>query len=356
MMKILFLISGHSTPSARFRVLAFVPHLERLGHTCHVRASFPEKYGSIPAIGWRPSQKLKRAVRMLHFLEARLKRYDVVVIERGLFHDNTFSMEQRFRRVAKSLVLDVDDAVFVHFPEKFHEIARMSDLVIAGNHLLQEYVRPINSSVVVIPTCVDLAQYTPRLRPEGSQRPVVGWIGTTSNLQYIGLIAPALRRLAARCDFELRLIAGDDRPLESMDLSGITVRFITWNGATEVDELRRFDIGLMPLFPDRPWDKYKCGLKLIQYMAVAIPGVASPVGVNTKIVQSGRNGFLAETYEQWESILFQLLNDRQRREEIGAAARETVVEHYSIQANLPLFVASLESACRKESASAARRP
>ena len=348
MMKILFLISGHNAPSSRFRVLAFVPHLRRLGHICRVRASFPEKYGSLRALGWRPSQKLKRLVRVWHLLGAHAGGYDAIVIERGLFHDNTFSMEQRFRRLAKTLVLDVDDAVFVHFPEKFHEIARMSDLVIAGNRLLQEYVRPINPRVVVIPTCVDLELYKAKAPQPATERPVIGWMGTTANLQYLNVVAPALRRLARRRAFELRLIAGDDGPLRSIDLSGISVRFITWQAASEVDELRAFDIGLMPLFPDRPWDKYKCGLKLIQYMAVGIPGVASPVGVNVDIVRSGDDGFLPDTDEQWESVLDELLSNPERRAAVGKAARAKVAERYSIQANLPLLVDTLQSACRKE--------
>ena len=80
--------------------------------------------------------------------------------------------------------------------------------------------------------------------------------------------------------YELVVIAPESGPLSELDLKGVTVRHIVWSGDTEMTHLRDFDIGLMPLFADQEWDKYKCGLKLIQYMAIGIPAVASPVGVD----------------------------------------------------------------------------
>jgi glycosyltransferase involved in cell wall biosynthesis len=347
-MKVLFLTSGDRVPSARFRVLQYVPHLRALGHRCTVAHSLPQKYDYWPALGWRPSQRIKRAVRVWHLVRAWIGAYDVIFLERELFNDGTWSMEARFRRVARAMVLDVDDAIFLEHPGKLERIAPMCDAVIAGNRLLKERIEPLNPNVVVIPTCADLARYPPRTAagPAG-QRAVIGWMGTASNLNNLDVVAPALKRLASRCDFELQVVTAEDPPLDSLDVRGIPMKVVRWDAAHEVEQLHAFDVGIMPLRADREWDRYKCGFKLIQYMAVGTPGVASPVGVSAEIVRHGENGFLAATVEQWEEHLGRLVQDPELRWRLGEAARRRVEEAYSIQAWLPLFVETLSRAAQK---------
>lgn len=344
-MKILFLTSGKRVPSARFRVLQYVPYLRARGHRCVVAHSVPPKYDYWPAFGWRVSQFVKRAVRGWHWLRGWLGGYDVIFLERGLFHDDTWSMEAKFRRIAHAMVLDVDDAVFLEHPGKFDAVVRMCDVVIAGNRWIQERVEPLNSSVVVIPTCVDLATY--RLKATvalPTQRPVVGWMGTSSNLGNLAIVAPALRNLASRCDFELRVVTEDDAPLASLDLGGVSIQWIRWNASREIEQLHAFDVGIMPLDADREWNRYKCGFKLIQYMAVGTPAVASPVGVNRDLVRHGENGFLADSSVQWESCLETLLRDPELRKRMSVAARRIVEEGYSLDVCLPRLIQALEQA------------
>ncbi len=348
-MKILFLTSGDRAPATRFRVLQFLPHLRAAGHRCVVAHSLPQKYDYWPALGWRPSQWFKRGVRMWHLVRAWAGRFDVIVLERELFHDATWSMEARFRRVARAMVLDVDDAVFLEHPGKLEHIVPMCDAVIAGNRFLKEWADPLHPEVVVIPTCVDLESYTPRPPERSAGRPpVVGWMGTTGNLNYLRVMAPALRSLAARCDFELRLVAPEDTPLATLDLKGVRTTFLRWDGRREIEHLHGFDVGIMPLRMDQPWDIYKCGLKLIQYMAVGTPGVASPVGVNSEIIDHGKNGYLAATPEQWEEHLGALVQDPELRARMGAAARRRVEEAYSVQVCLPRWIETVKRAAEKK--------
>ena len=148
-------------------------------------------------------------------------------------------------------------------------------------------------------------------------------------------MAPALQRLAAQHDFELRLIVPTLESLDREALDGVRVEHVGWDKSREVQQLRQIDIGIMPLFAEQEWDKYKCGLKLVQYMAIGVPGVASPVGVNSEIVQAGQSGFLAATEDEWVQALGELLSNPARRREVGQAARQRVAEKYSIAANLP---------------------
>lgn len=343
-MNVMFLHSGEDVPSARFRALPFARRLERSGHRGRLAASFPQKYDYLPWLGFRPSQSLKRLVRAAHLAEVRLRHFDAVVVDRELFDNDSHTWEDRFRRAAAVMLLDVDDGVFLRHPEKYEHLARICDGVIAGNDAIAEFTRPFNEHITVIPTCIDLQEYQVRPAAGEGARTVIGWMGTTGNLPFLEVCAPALRELAERFDFELRLIAGEATPLEAIDLGGVNVRFIPWRGESEVRELSQFDIGLMPLPEGQPWMRYKCGLKLLQYMAVGIPGVASPIGVNAQIVKDGHNGFLATAIAEWEAALGRLLEDAALRRRLGEAARRTVEQEYSLDVHFPRFVAAIEEA------------
>ena len=110
-----------------------------------------------------------------------------------------------------------------------------------------------------------------------------------------------------------------------------------WNPATETEQIGDFDIGLMPLENDE-WSRGKCGLKLLQYMALGVPGVATPVGVNAEIIRNGENGYTADSLEEWENALALLVENIELRRRIGVTARETVVQEYSTQAWLPRLI------------------
>jgi glycosyltransferase involved in cell wall biosynthesis len=344
-MKILFLTSGRIAPATRFRVLPYLPYLRRAGHHCVVRHSHPPKYEHYPWLGWRLSQRARRAVRQLNLGEAWLRRFDVVYVERELFDDDSAALEERFRRIAPALVLDVDDAVFLRHPDKYAALARMADTVIAGNAALADYTRPLNPRVTVAPTSVDLDRYqpaAPRVIVPGSPI-VIGWTGTSSNLHHLQLVAGPLRQLAERHSLELRVIADDPAPRERIDFGPLPVRFRRWSPQSEIADLAACHIGIMPL-ADAQWERYKCGLKLIQYLALALPAVASPVGVNSTIVAHGENGLLATSEEEWYDALDRLITDCALREQLGRAGRTTVEGGYSVQANYPKLLEALSAA------------
>jgi glycosyltransferase involved in cell wall biosynthesis len=107
-----------------------------------------------------------------------------------------------------------------------------------------------------------------------------------------------------------------------------------WDEATETAEIGNFDVGIMPL-PDNPWERGKCGFKLIQYMACGKPVVASPVGVNREIVVEGVNGFLASTQKEWVDALLRLKENPALRRTMGERGRRMVEERYCLQVTAP---------------------
>lgn len=336
-MKILFLASGRLAPSTRFRIVPYLKHFREDGHRCTVANSFPQKYDYFPWMGFRPSQLLKRSVRWWHWLRAFLGRYDLVYIEREIFDDSTSDMEERFRRACGRLVLDIDDAVFLRYPQKFERLLPMADLVVCGNRFLEERIAQWNPVTLQIPTCVSIEKYSTPGPAKTSTRPVVGWMGTTSNLRYLSVAADALRSVAAEIEFELHLFVPELSALGEIDLTGVKIVHRPWSAREEVRQLQSIDVGLMPLYSDQEWDRFKCGMKLIQYLAVGVPGIASPVGVNTDILDHEQNGFSARSTDEWKKALQILLTNRDLRCRMGRSGHEFVRQHYSIHVHYPVL-------------------
>jgi glycosyltransferase involved in cell wall biosynthesis len=349
-MRILFLTSGPQVPSSRFRVLQYIPYLRDRGHECVVLPSRPAKYRSYRCLGHRFSSLIRRHHRTRELVTAKPEEFDIVFLERELFSDASVDLEAAFRTRARSLVWDVDDGLFVLHPAKFDHLAKMCDLAIVGNAFLQDRVEALECAAVRIPTVVDLSRFTQKSGEQGStdnrpNKPVaLGWTGTAANIEYLGLISGPLRRLAEEHAFELVVIAERMKPLRKLDLHGVPVRFVQWSEEREIEDLRQFDIGLMPM-PDSEWTRYKCGLKIIQYMALRVPAVASPVGVNRDLITHGTNGFLADSIEQWFRTLERLIQEPELRGQVGNSGYQTVRESYSVDANLDKFVDALKSVC-----------
>jgi len=119
---------------------------------------------------------------------------------------------------------------------------------------------------------------------------------------------------------------------------GLDVLNLPWSEATEVDDILRFDVGIMPLADD-PWSRGKCGFKLIQYMGCGLPTIASPVGANATIVDAGVTGLLASSTDDWTRAIVHLADDAALRRDMGTAGLSRVRASYSLDATTPRLVA-----------------
>ncbi|OPY03658.1 MAG: Glycosyl transferases group 1 [Syntrophorhabdus sp. PtaB.Bin047] len=256
-------------------------------------------------------------------------RSDVVVVQRVLLSPMKLSLLKMF---AKKMVYDFDDAVMYGRKgesatrrNRFAAIVRASKAVLCGNSfLMEEAGRYRDSGIHYMPTTVDINEYPVKVHEE-RRTFVVGWIGTSSTLRYLDGIRDLILSITDREGIEFRVIA--DRPF-GVEKRGIT--FQRWNKEREKEMLLDFDMGIMPAADDT-WSRGKCGLKLIQYMAMGLPSVTNPVGVSKEIVADGVNGFLRTDPVGWDEAIRALTSDVALRRRIGAAARQTAVERYSLQ-------------------------
>jgi glycosyltransferase involved in cell wall biosynthesis len=129
-------------------------------------------------------------------------------------------------------------------------------------------------------------------------------------------------------------------------MPGVRVRAIEWRSASEAADLAPVQIGLMPV-PDDAWALGKCACKALQYMALGIPTVVSPVGVNATLVRDGVNGLHASTREEWVAQLARLVADRSLRARLGEEGRRTVEAEYSARVQAPRLLGLLESLARR---------
>ena len=334
-MRIGFVTLGANVPSTRFRFYPYEKPLADRGHRVSVWTCYPSVYDYFTTIGWRFSSHIKRASRLVQYSQAKWFRPDTVYLERGVFHDQSLWLDRWFRNVSRRFVLDVDDAIFLQFPEKTRQLIQWSDHVVVSNQPLYEYVSQFHSKITEIPTCVSLERY--RLRAFGSSessKPVIGWMGTPSNLPFLVHCAPALRRLAKELPFKLLVVSNTSEPLKAIDLQGVDLQFETWSPQVEIQWLHQMDIGLMPLPADQEWMRYKAATKLVQYMSIGIPAVASPIGVNATILKDNQVGFAAANDQQWFESLRTLLLAPDLRQRMGIAGRALVESKYCIEANL----------------------
>jgi glycosyltransferase involved in cell wall biosynthesis len=335
-----------TSPGQRFRLEQWEPLLRERGVEISYAPFENDELHSVLYQTGKLPQKLAQVMKAFARRWASINSasdYDLCYIFREAALLGPPLFERLLGKKQIPIVFDFDDAIFVSyrspsngylsylkFAGKAKTICRISSHVMAGNPYLAAYASQYNQNVTVIPTTIDTEKYAALHRSNSSGAvPVIGWTGSFSTVQHLDTLRGALRKLARTDRFRLRVIGTPQYELE-----GVEVEAMPWRSETEIDDLQPIDIGIMPL-PDDAWSRGKCGLKALQFMALGIPVVCSPIGVNTVIVQDGENGFIAATEEEWIQKLRQLLQSAQLRNRFGQTARAAVEQTYSARTQAP---------------------
>jgi glycosyltransferase involved in cell wall biosynthesis len=333
--------------ATRYRLHQFVEPLAERGIELDVR---PFLHSSLFASLYQRSRLPLTAVglgaaamkRLGDVLSAR--RADVVLVQREAMMFGPPLVEWLINRLGNCpMVLDLDDATYVSYTSPtygrlgsaFKWFSKTDDLigwasaVVCGNRSIAEYVKGKGARAVIIPTVVDTERFRPVASAVEKDVPVVGWIGTHSTYPFLESIFPALEALATEYRFKLKVVGAGRKEVQ---VAGVLVENLDWSLKREIEDFQSFDIGLYPidtkLYAD--WATGKSGFKAIQYMAVGIPYVVTPVAACAEIGEAGVTHFCAETIEEWRARLAELLEDTSRRKRMGEAGRRHALEHYTV--------------------------
>lgn len=352
------IISDHRlkrSPSQRYRYEQYISFLEENGFEFTFSPIISE---SDDKVFYNKGRFFSKALITIKSLFIRLKdswrfnKFDIIFIQReALFIGSTYFERKAFRSKAK-VIFDFDDSIwlmdtspenkkfeFLKNPNKTKTNIQNAHLVIAGNTYLANFAKTFNSNTIIIPTTVDCEKHKPLPNLRGKNIVVVGWSGSVSTIKHFERFIPILKLLKEKYKEKLSFkVLGQGSYINSE----LNIHGDKWTDETEVEELNKMDIGIMPL-PDDEWAKGKCGLKGLSYMACGIATVMSPVGVNTEIIDHGVNGYLATTDEEWLKYLSILIEDVNLRNKLGNAGRETVLNKYSVQANKENYLKAFES-------------
>ena len=327
-MHLIALVEARDHVCCRYRLTAFRPFLESAGHTLEL-CPLPRRW-------WARLYLLRRLQGATIILQRRLlPAWEVALL----------------RRVARHLIFDFDDAVFLRDSyaskglhhagrlRRFAAVVRASDAIVAGNRFLADQACrwTLSRQVYVIPTCVDPACYRPRTTTNPGPGLNLVWVGSSSTLKGLEAIAPLLESIGRQVP-GLRLKLISDR---FFSLDHLPIDQCRWQEATEAREIAAGDVGISWI-PDDLWSRGKCGLKVLQYMAAGLPVVANPVGVHPEIIQQGHTGYLAQTEREWIDALTRLAQDTSLRLAMGQKARERLESEYSVEAGATRWLGLLD--------------
>lgn len=336
---------GPQAASCRHRFVQYLPYLSEHGFHCDVVPFFDERYTAAVLRGgeklwWRFGQAAVR--RLSALLHAR--RYDLVVVHAEFIPFLPHVLEHWLGRLAVPFVVDFDDAFFHAYDQhpsgfvrallgaKLGRLMAEASLNCAGSDYLAEYARRFSSKVALVPTVVDLSRYPSAPTEPDAGRFSIGWIGSPATTPHLQSVMPELAAFAQGRNVEIVAIGA-----RRFDAGTAPVRWVDWSEQTEVADLARTHVGIMPL-PASMWTEGKCGFKLIQAMACWRPVVASPVGANLRIVDAGVSGLHARPGE-WGAALTRLYDNPQLCATLGTAGRHTVERDYSLEVWAPRLAA-----------------
>jgi glycosyltransferase involved in cell wall biosynthesis len=336
------------SPGQRFRFEQYINYLKSENYEVEV-APFFVAQSIVKKGGLLLLAKLFAGMCRRLLLLFRVNRADFVFIFREATPFGPPIIEWIIAKVfQKKVIYDFDDAIWLtdnlheawierklRWRSKVSSICKWSYKVSAGNEYLATYARQFNNNVVVNPTTVDAENvHHPSLHSKSpADSVIIGWTGSNSTLKYLNEVERVIQQLEKKYSNLDFWVIADKPPHFKID----RLHFKPWSVQTEVSDLLQVDIGIMPL-PDDDWSKGKCGFKILQYMALEIPSVASPVGVNATIIQNGVNGYLAQSENEWVEKLEELISDAALRRKMGTEGRVTVEKRFSVASNKLNFI------------------
>ena len=344
-MKILFLPKYNELgPSSRYRIYQYLDSYKNAGIDVKVAPLF----GSYFFV----SNKIIKILGTLFYYFRRffnllqVYKYDIIYIEYELFPYFSSVFEKLFTILKVRYIVDYDDAIFHNYNQsnnrlirfllsnKIDSVIKSANYVITGSPYLTEYVTRLNPSCIEIPTSVSKKKYEFNSNSKKNTVFTIGWIGSKTTSGNVLKLIPAFETLKDKIDYQLNLIGFDENELKK--LTHLNTHLITWDAKTEIEEIKKFDLGIMPL-DDTPFNQGKCGFKLIQYMGCSLPTLSTPLDANKKINRNGKNLY-AITTEDWVKAIEKVYENQDYYKEVGIENYKDFEKYYTVESNYNSYI------------------
>jgi glycosyltransferase involved in cell wall biosynthesis len=324
---IVFTIGNIDHASSRIRGIQYMPLFQKDG--------FEVKW--IPRIGKKPISRIdiflnpfiKRWYIIKQLFYLLFAKADVFFIQK-VFFDKYFLQHVKKRKI--KIIFDFDDAIYLNQKNLFDIdkkneartkiILFYSDLVITSTPILTEWASHHHKNVITITTPVDILHS--KNKTEVNNEFIIGWIGSGTNTVHLDELKAPLITLAKKHKIKFLVVGAN----KGFNIQGVDLILKNWEFEKEDEYLSLMDIGVMPLL-DNNYSKGKGGYKILVYMGVGIPVVATPIGFNNEIIESGKTGFFAKTINEWVIAIEFLINNPAKRLEMGMNAFKIIETKYS---------------------------
>lgn len=349
-MKVLFFTKySEQGASSRLRSYQYFPLLQKDNIEIVVKPLFDSSYVNDILKNRKSTVKILKLYVKRFFALLTIRKFDSIVIEKELFPYFSSIFERIIFLLGYKYTVIYDDAIFHNYDlhsrkilrfllrKKIDRVMQYSSCVIVGNdYLKQKAVKSKAKKIVVIPTVIDTVNKYKEIKKRKNDSLIIGWIGSPSSFKYLKLIEDSLKEIIKKYDIKIHIIG----TREKLNINESYIKYIKWSEETEVQELQKFSIGVMPL-KNTKWELGKCSYKLIQYMGCGIPVIASPIGMNKKVITHGVNGFLAKNDEEWILYFKMLIENFKLREKMGKQGRKIVEDNFSLEKSYQKFKESI---------------
>lgn len=259
--------------------------------------------------------------------------------------DNIYGAHKEFS--GAKMVIDLDD-----FPGSVNEdhpdyqalekrkdmrmrMIRLADHLVVATEEIKESIKDVNPYITVIPNAIDpsIWNFKNKLKKDGKIR--IGWMSSGSHFSDLPIIRPVMDEIMAKypnVEFHFAGMTWDEhkegRFFHHVGRSGY-MDFPKWYASLGID------ISVAPL-KDTNFNRCKSNIKWMEAAMLEIPTVASDVAPY-RCIKHGKTGFLASNKEQWVKYLSLLVENEEKRREIGKTAKQDVLDNWHIDKFLPEY-------------------
>lgn len=289
-----------------------------------------------------------------------LTGFDLLYIHRNSAEGETINLIKKYHQLGKKVIYDIDDLIFDpdkldniaflkeknnHFRQFFKEntlrhlkIMKMVDLVTTPTDFLTEYVINkfhINSSVLRNHLDQNSLQKGKNIFDEKDKKfpdqITIGYFpGTKTHQSDFGTIEKILAELLAKYP-NLRLkIVGElslNKLFEKYKKQIIKQNKVPYSKMMSI--YNNVDINLAPLEMNNDFCEGKSELKYFFAGACGIPTIASATDAFKHAINHHKNGYLCYEAKDWRKYITLLIQNKQKRLELGKAAFEQVNLEYT---------------------------